>query len=368
MEILSSPRAASPAISPPVSRGPHCLSADLSSFPGTGSLRSDPWGGRNFLGVLRQPEPAGPLAHLGPAAGSSAAPAAADAAVPTSSSAGDTVHASLASAPPRTPAPPSSGPGPLLARPPPRPAGWPVAGPHLCSLVLEPDLDHTHAEARLRRQRLPDLPREGGTGQAWGWAGTGRWQVRGVGRGGAGTPRSLQESGKAAGVGVSAPAPPRPPLTFRQGLEETSKEALKALRCCVVRMVRGRLGLRGSFPSSPLPLLWLPCPLAGFMSPSSSSLFTVGDTMQRVSRILRNPLRAGVLSPPANTWHDSPGAFRVKTAPFPRPTGPASSHLSSPVHPLPHPAQCVPFLSKRSLRPYLSPLGRPEPKPPDLPC
>lgn len=77
--------------------------------------------------------------------------------------------------------------------------------------------------------------------------------------------------------GVS-PAPPQRPLTFRQGLEDTSKEALKALRCCVVRIVRGRLGLRGSFPSSPLPLLWLPCPLAGFMSPSSSSLFTVGDT------------------------------------------------------------------------------------------
>lgn len=63
--------------------------------------------------------------------------------------------------------------------------------------------------------------------------------------------------GKAAGMGESAP-PLQPPLTFRQGLEETSKEALKALRCCVVRMVRGRLGLRGSFPSSPLPLLWLP--------------------------------------------------------------------------------------------------------------
>lgn len=112
MEILSSPRAASPAISPPVSRGPHCLSADLSSFPGTGSLRSDPWGGRNFLGVLRQPEPAGPLAHLGPAAGSSAAPAAADAAVPTSSSAGDTVHASLASAPRALPPHPHQAPAP----------------------------------------------------------------------------------------------------------------------------------------------------------------------------------------------------------------------------------------------------------------
>lgn len=83
------------------------------------------------------------------------------------------------------------------------------------------------------------------------------------------------------GVGPRLPHPE--PLTFRQGLEETSKDALKALRCCVVRMVRGRLGLLGSFPSSPLPLLWLPCPLAGFMSPSSSSLFTVEDTTQPVS-------------------------------------------------------------------------------------
>lgn len=62
---------------------------------------------------------------------------------------------------------------------------------------------------------------------------------------------------KGSGYGGVTP-PLQPPLTFRQGLEETSKEALKALRCCVVRMVRGRLGLRGSFPSSPLPLLWLP--------------------------------------------------------------------------------------------------------------
>lgn len=89
---------------------------------------------------------------------------------------------------------------------------------------------------------------------------------------------------KGSGCGP-APRPLQQPLTFRQGLEETSKEALKALRCCVVRMVRGLLGLRGSFPSSPLPLLWLPCPLAGFMSPSSSSLFTVGDTTQPVSLV-----------------------------------------------------------------------------------
>lgn len=32
------------------------------------------------------------------------------------------------------------------------------------------------------------------------------------------------------------------PHTFLQGLEETSNDALNALRCCVVRIVRGLLG------------------------------------------------------------------------------------------------------------------------------
>lgn len=61
--------------------------------------------------------------------------------------------------------------------------------------------------------------------------------------------------------------------TFLQGLEDTSKEALKALLCWVLRMVRGRLGRRGSL-LSPLPL-----PAEGhfsdFTSTSSSSLFSV---------------------------------------------------------------------------------------------
>ena len=43
------------------------------------------------------------------------------------------------------------------------------------------------------------------------------------------------------------------------------------------------------------------------MSPSSSSLFTVGDTMQRISPYPQEPAAAGVPSPPANTQHDSPG-------------------------------------------------------------
>lgn len=61
-------------------------------------------------------------------------------------------------------------------------------------------------------------------------------------------------------------------LTFLQGFEDTSKEALKARLCWVVRMVRGLLGLLGSFPSSPFP--WPPMPFSGLMSNSSSSLFS----------------------------------------------------------------------------------------------
>ncbi|TNN25593.1 hypothetical protein EYF80_064275 [Liparis tanakae] len=65
-------------------------------------------------------------------------------------------------------------------------------------------------------------------------------------------------------------------LTFLQGLEDTSKEALKALLCPVFRMVRGRLGRRGSLLS---PLLF---PAAGlfsdFTSTSSSSLSSATGT------------------------------------------------------------------------------------------
>lgn len=61
-------------------------------------------------------------------------------------------------------------------------------------------------------------------------------------------------------------------LTFLQGFEDTSKEALKARLCWVVRMVRGLLGLLGSFPSSPFP--WPPMLFSGLMSNSSSSLFS----------------------------------------------------------------------------------------------
>ena len=51
---------------------------------------------------------------------------------------------------------------------PPLSSGVAGACTHLCSLVLKPDLDHTHAEACLCRQRLSDLPIEKETGQAWG--------------------------------------------------------------------------------------------------------------------------------------------------------------------------------------------------------
>jgi hypothetical protein len=141
--------------------------------------------------------------------------------------------------------------------------------------------------------------------------------------------------GQWVGGGVSPALSHLDALTFRQGLEETSKEALKALRCCVVRMVRGRLGLRGSFPSSPLPLLWLPCPLAGFMSPSSSSLFTVEDTIQpvregqRQSQVLALYLQNKVYSFP---WPPGPVAPGPAS---PLPPSPPSPPHSSPPYPGP---------------------------------
>lgn len=66
---------------------------------------------------------------------------------------------------------------------------------------------------------------------------------------------SQWDSHKIWGIQEGAKLLPSPqatpcPHTFLQGLEETSKDALKALRCCVVRMVRGRLGRLWSFPSS----------------------------------------------------------------------------------------------------------------------
>lgn len=71
--------------------------------------------------------------------------------------------------------------------------------------------------------------------------------------------------------------PPR--STFLQGLEETSKDALKALRCCVVRMVRGRLGRLWSFPSS------APFAEAGpILQTLSSSSLLPGDGVQTTKR------------------------------------------------------------------------------------
>lgn len=58
------------------------------------------------------------------------------------------------------------------------------------------------------------------------------------------------------------------PPTLRQGLADTSKEALKARRCCVVKMVRGRFERLCSLLSSP------PFPPPDPPPPSSSSLFT----------------------------------------------------------------------------------------------
>lgn len=69
------------------------------------------------------------------------------------------------------------------------------------------------------------------------------------------------------------------PLTFLQGFDDTSKEALKARLCCVVRMVLGRLGLLESLLSSPFP--WL-MPFSCLMSSSSSSLFSA-DRSEMIS-------------------------------------------------------------------------------------
>lgn len=57
-------------------------------------------------------------------------------------------------------------------------------------------------------------------------------------------------------------------LTFRHGLDDTSKDALNARRCCVVKMVRGLLDLLCSLLSSPA------FPPMELLPPSSSSLFT----------------------------------------------------------------------------------------------
>lgn len=125
---------------------------------------------------------------------------------------------------------------------------------HLCSLVLEPDLHHADAQPRLGRQRLPHL--EGG-----------RTASQQASHGFGGDLRRGQSTCPAS----------RPPRTFLQGLEETSKDALNALRCCVVRMVRGRLGRLWSFPSS------APFPEAGpsLQMLSSSSLLPWGGVKKK---------------------------------------------------------------------------------------
>lgn len=65
------------------------------------------------------------------------------------------------------------------------------------------------------------------------------------------------------------PVPPLPSRTFLHGLDDTSNEALNALLCWVVRMVRGRLGRLWSLPSSAAPF---PAPWAALQRLSSSSL------------------------------------------------------------------------------------------------
>ena len=81
------------------------------------------------------------------------------------------------------------------------------------------------------------------------------------------------------------------PATFLQGLGDTSKEALKVLLWGVLRMVRGRLGLRGSLPP-PLALLWPPVAVVGGLSgfPSSSSSSPSPSLFSALKKKKRNGL------------------------------------------------------------------------------
>lgn len=83
-------------------------------------------------------------------------------------------------------------------------------------------------------------------------------------RGAAGTAGAERPRRGAQALPRLLPAP-----TFLHGLDDTSKEALNALLCWVVRMVLGRLGRLWSLPSSPPPCA---APRAGLQRPSSSSL------------------------------------------------------------------------------------------------
>lgn len=129
------------------------------------------------------PAPVPALAHPGPAAGSSAAPAAAGAVAPASSSAGiarfrPVLPLASRHSQPYAPWTTVFWLPPLL---PPYPGPGRVEGvaSYLCSLVLKPDLDHTHTEARLSCQRLSDLAQREGDqvrpsrGSSWEMAGLG---------------------------------------------------------------------------------------------------------------------------------------------------------------------------------------------------
>lgn len=87
------------------------------------------------------------------------------------------------------------------------------------------------------------------------------------------TPKCLLRSQRGPGalreVGTGALPSCLYSYTFLHGLEETSKEALNALLCWVVRMVLGRLGRLWSLPSSVAPF---PVPWADLQRLSSSSL------------------------------------------------------------------------------------------------
>lgn len=113
-------------------------------------------------------------------------------------------------------------------------AGTPCT--HLRSLVLEPDLHHTDTQPCLCCQRLPHLGEKSDSGVSAHLAFQGDFRKGQISQGKSlPSTQDIPKGWRQLGTGPS-------PHTFLQGLEETSNDALNALRCCVVRMVRGRLG------------------------------------------------------------------------------------------------------------------------------
>lgn len=195
------------------------------------------------------------------------------------------MRASPASAPTHSrPTPPSSGPQSSAC-----PAGWPVASPHLCSLVLKPDLDHAHAEARLCRQCLSDLPRERETGQAqgvgrrWELAGPGRW----VGR--CRDPQVPTGVWKGSCCGGVSPRPTPAAPHLPAGLGGDLEGGLEGSSLLRREDGPGPLGPPWVLPIVPAALALAALPLGRLHVPVFILALHCGDTMQRVSPSPREP-------------------------------------------------------------------------------